>query len=222
MLQGIWDNWAGGANQDAANEAIRTGNPVNMGLLENFYGNKRDAENIVKKEKQDQLKSTYGSALAEVGLMVDWGEDEQSVKSKLFRTRQERAAGQENKRRAQAIQDRTAGFTQQSSLANDGYKAAALQGQLGRDAAQDQYLHSSKTQEARHAFERGENKMDRRHQSELADGSNDLQMQMSIMQSDLAEKRMDYDRETRRMDKRTAAISQLMSGLGSLGGAFSL
>ena len=46
MLQGIWDSWASGANQDAANEALRTGNPVNMGLLENFYGNKEDAENI--------------------------------------------------------------------------------------------------------------------------------------------------------------------------------
>jgi hypothetical protein len=64
--------------------------------------------------------------------------------------------------------------------------------------------------------------MDRRHQQELADNSNDLTLQMSVMQNDLAEKRMDYDRETRRMDKRSAAIAQLMSGLGSLGGAFSL
>jgi hypothetical protein len=45
---------------------------------------------------------------------------------------------------------------------------------------------------------------------------------MQVMQNDLAEKRMDYDRETARMDRRSAAIAQLMSGLGSLGGAFSL
>jgi len=42
------------------------------------------------------------------------------------------------------------------------------------------------------------------------------------MNADLADKRMDYDRETRSMDKRDRMIAQLMSGLGSLGGAFSL
>ena len=211
MLQGIWDSWAGGANQDAADEALRTGNPVNLGLLENFYGNKEDAENIVKKAKQDQLKSTYGTALSEVGLMVDWGEDEQSVKSKLFRRRQERATGQEDKRRAQAKQDAAGVHSNNLAL-----------GQQGIDANAAQYLHSSNQQTARYAHERGENKMERRHQAELADGSNDLQMQMQIMQSDLSDKRMDYDRETRRMDKRSAAIAQLMSGLGSLGGTFAL
>ena len=128
----------------------------------------------------------------------------------------------EEKLRGYNVADRNAGFKQQSVLADAGYKAAALQGQLGRQSAQDQYLHSSKTQEARYAHERSEGRLDRRHQSELADSKDGLQMQMAIMQNDLAEKRMDYDRETARMDKRSAAIAQLMSGLGSLGGAFSL
>ena len=211
MLQGIWDHWAGGANQDAANEAIRTGNPVNMGLLENFYGNKNDAENIVKKAKQDQLKSTYGSALAEVGLMVDWGEDEQSVKSKLFKRRQEREAGQAAKLRSQSLEDGR--IAQTNALAIN---------QQGVDASNNQFAHSERMQSGRLAHADKQNRMDRRHTQELADNSNDLTLQMSVMQNDLSEKRMDYDRETRRMDKRSAAIAQLMSGLGSLGGAFSL
>ncbi len=222
MLQGIWDSWASGANQDAANEALRTGNPVNMGLLENFYGNKKDAENIVKKAKQDQLKSTYGSALAEVGLMVDWGEDEQSVKSKLFKRRQDREAGQVAKLRAERLEDARTAQTNALEIGQQGIDANAAEGRLSRSAAQDQYLHSTNTQNARYAHERSEGRLDRRHQAELADSKDGLQMQMAIMQNDLAEKRMDYDRETARMDKRSAAIAQLMSGLGSLGGAFAV
>ena len=72
------------------------------------------------------------------------------------------------------------------------------------------------------AFNKTESALNRKQERELSDSQNSLQMQMAIMQNDLAEKRMDYDRETRRMDKRSAAIAQLMSGLGSLGGAFSL
>jgi len=70
------------------------------------------------------------------------------------------------------------------------------------------------------AFNRKENDLNRRQERELSDSQNSLQMQMAIMQNDLAEKRMDYDRETRSMDKRDRMIAQLMSGLGSLGSAF--
>ncbi len=84
------------------------------------------------------------------------------------------------------------------------------------------YLHQTNSDNARRAHEASEGKLNRRHQSELADQSNNMQIQMSIMSNDLQEKRMAYDRETRRMDKRSAAIAQLMSGLGSLGGAFAL
>ena len=128
----------------------------------------------------------------------------------------------EEKLRGYNIADRNAGFTQQSKLIDAGYKAAALQGQLGRQAAQDEYLHSSNTQDKRYAQESSEGRLDRRQQVELADSRNSLQMQLALMQNDLAEKRMDYDRETRRMDKRSEAIAQLMSGLGSLGGVFAL
>ena len=68
------------------------------------------------------------------------------------------------------------------------------------------------------AAQRADNKLTR----DLAVLSGDREMAIAQMNSDLADKRMDYDRETRRMDKRSQAIAQLMSGLGSLGGAFSL
>ena len=64
--------------------------------------------------------------------------------------------------------------------------------------------------------------MNRRHDRESQNLSNDMNMQISLMQNDLAEKRMDYDRETRSMNRRDKMIAQLMSGLGSLGGAFAL
>ena len=68
------------------------------------------------------------------------------------------------------------------------------------------------------AAQRADNKLTR----DLAVLSGDRELAIAQINSDLADKRMDYDRETRRMDKRSAAIAQLMSGLGSLGGAFSL
>jgi len=78
-------------------------------------------------------------------------------------------------------------------------------------AQNDRFAHTSE-----------QNALQRRHDMERADKRDALSLQMQVMQNDLAEKRMDYDRETSRMDKRSAAIAQLMSGLGSLGGAFSL
>ena len=222
MLQGIWDSWASGANQDAANEALRTGNPVNMGLLENLYGNKEDAENIVKKAKQDQLNSTYGSALAEVGLMVDWGEDEQSVKSKLFKRRQDREAGQVAKRRAEGLADARTAQTNALEIGQQGIDAAntrfstqlesqRLDNQANRDQQNAQYAHTSKMA-----------RLDRGLERELSQNNTSMQLALGQMNADLADKRMEYDRETARMDKRSAAIAQLMSGLGSLGGAFAL
>ena len=68
------------------------------------------------------------------------------------------------------------------------------------------------------ALARLDNKFDR----ETASADRNLTLRLGQMQSDLADKRLQYDRETRSMDKRDRAIAQLMSGLGSLGGAFTL
>jgi hypothetical protein len=82
----------------------------------------------------------------------------------------------------------------------------------------DAYLDAEKIR----SNDRAEARADRRLTMDLASLSGDREMAIAQMNSDLADKRMDYDRETRRMDKRSAAIAQLMSGLGSLGGAFAL
>ena len=91
---------------------------------------------------------------------------------------------------------------------------------LAQQAAQHNATLTSQQNQFAHTSE--QNSLQRTHDSERADKRDSLNLQMQVMQNDLSEKRMDYDRETRRMDKRTAAIAQLMSGLGSLGGAFSL
>lgn len=107
-------------------------------------------------------------------------------------------------------------------VANQARTDAINENRYTREDTNARFEFTHKADEARRAHTASESRLDRTHQSQLADQSNDLQMQMSLMQNDLSEKRMDYDRETRRMDKRSAAIAQLMSGLGSLGGAFSL
>ena len=73
---------------------------------------------------------------------------------------------------------------------------------------------------ARRSFDKRESALDRKQTQELAILSGDHQMQIAQMNQELADKRMGYDRETRRMDKRDRMIAQLMSGLGQLGSAF--
>lgn len=59
-------------------------------------------------------------------------------------------------------------------------------------------------------------------QRELGMMQNNTTLQLAQMDSDLADKRMAYDRETRRMDRRDKSIATLMAGIGQLGGAFAL
>ena len=65
-------------------------------------------------------------------------------------------------------------------------------------------------------------RIDNRFDRETASADRNLTLRLAQMDREIADKRMDYDRETRRLDKRSEAIAQLMSGLGQLGGAFSL
>jgi hypothetical protein len=113
--------------------------------------------------------------------------------------------------RTNEVSDRTAAYGQQTAVAQMGLDAAAANNLANRQQQSDQFAFTSK-----------ENSLNRQHEMERGDKRDSLNLQMQVMQNDLAEKRMDYDRETRRMDKRSNAIAQLMSGLGSLGGAFSL
>lgn len=114
----------------------------------------------------------------------------------------------------QQVEERRVSKEQRTDLLN--------QQRLSRQDANNRFLYSERMADKRRAHEAQEGKLIRRHESELAENSNNLTMQMSLMQNDLSEKRMDYDRETRRLDKRSEAIAQLMSGLGALGGAFAV
>ena len=88
--------------------------------------------------------------------------------------------------------------------------------------ANNRFATTLKSQQNLHAHTASESAKDRALTRDLDLSSNNMNMQMKFMDMDLADKRMEYDRETRSMDKRDRMIAQLMSGLGQLGGAFAL
>jgi len=65
-------------------------------------------------------------------------------------------------------------------------------------------------------------RLDNKFDRETASADRNLTLQIAQMDSQLADKRLAYDRETRSMDKRDKMIATLMSGIGQLGGAFAL
>jgi len=65
-------------------------------------------------------------------------------------------------------------------------------------------------------------RLDNKFDRENASADRNLTLQIAQMDSQLADKRLAYDRETRSMDKRDRMIATLMSGIGQLGGAFAL
>ena len=211
--------FTGGANREAADEAIREGREVQLGPLEKFFGaTVEDAENIVKKKTQKDLQTRYGPQLAELGLMVDWGESEADVQRKIGTRIQKRADGQVKKKDAQTKQalqiardekDKDRGLTERL----EGNKLTS---------ENNRFNATLKSQQEQYAFEGEQRALDRSLDRQLSNNSTDMQMQIAQMNADLADKRMAYDRETKRMDRRDRAIAQLMSGLGQLGGAFSL
>ena len=209
----IFGHWRGGANQDAADEAIRTGEPVKLGFLEKLYGGTtEDAQNIVNRTQQKTLNDKYAVQFAQLGLTgADWGETEQQVLAKIGQRSQDREAGQVAKARSEKLADNATALSNQLAI-----------GQQGIDAANARFNTQLKSQQNQFAHTASESAKDRALTRDMTNSSNDLAMQMKFMESDLADKRMAYDRETRRMDKRDRMIAQLMSGIGQLGGAFAL
>lgn len=126
----------------------------------------------------------------------------------------------ENLKTAEGI--RKEGYTQTNKTLAAQLKAQSQNNAatLAQQSAQHNTTLTSQQNQFAHTSE--QNALTRRHENERGDKRDALSLQMQVMQNDLAEKRMDYDRETARMDKRSAAIAQLMSGLGSLGGAFAV
>ena len=229
-------NWKGGAIKDAGDEAIREHGSkaldnIDIGLLESGFGATEDhVRNYIKRKQQEALNSSElrnrainaGLTGADGSGGADFDDTTGSYLSKIVK--QEEAKKKQADAQALGIkrEEAKAAQTRALELGQQGIDAAntrfstqlesqRLDNQANRDQQNAQYAHTSE-----------QNALTRRHETERGDKRDALSLQMQVMQNDLAEKRMDYDRETSRMDKRSAAIAQLMSGLGSLGGAFSL
>ena len=230
----ILGNWQGGAIRDAGDEAIRNYgkdalNNIDIGLLESGFGATNDhVRNYIKNKQQGALNDSELRARAiNAGLLgadgsggADFDDTTGSYLSKIVKQekdvkKQDRATARQEKK-----DDEKDALTRTLAINQQGINATAAEGRLSRESAQDQYLHSTKTQNARYAHERGENLMNKRHERELAMLSGDRQMAIAEMQEGLQDRRMDFDRETMRMDKHDFYIAQLMRGLGELAGAF--
>jgi len=128
---------------------------------------------------------------------------------KALEKRKEDAATLKNDEKLAGI--RKEGYTETSKALGAQLASQELTASTALQSQQNQFAHTSK-----------EGALQRRHDMERGDKRDGLSLQMQVMQNDISEKRMDYDRETRSMDKRDRMIATLMSGLGSLGGAFTL
>jgi len=219
----VFGHWRGGANRDAAEEAIRTGEPVKLGFLERLYGGTtEDAQNIVNREQQKALENKYGAQLAELDLMVDWGENEQTLRSKISNRRRKREEGQVAKERSQILEQRSWLADREDTKFANQMEATRLENAANREFQREENRANRQANIDQYTHTSSESAKDRALTRDLTNSSNDLAMQMKFMEADLADKRMEYDRETRRMDKRDRMIAQLMQGLGQLGGAFAL
>jgi len=222
--------WNRGANKVAADTALQNDGQIELTWRQKLHGAKEeDVQNILNRKLQKENDLKYGAAAIEAGLtpfaggsLSNFGESSQkfAARIKAAKTKKE-AAELERLRGIKKEDDATAQtnaleiLSKKNEHSNSQFttqlESQRLDNQANREQQNAQYAHTSE-----------QNALTRRHENERADKRETLSLQMQVMQNDLAEKRMDYDRETARMDKRSQAIAQLMSGLGSLGGAFSL
>ena len=221
----ILGNWQGGAISDAGDEAIRLYGKdaldnIDIGMLESAFGATDDhVRNYIKKKQQGALNSsqlrgraiTAGLTGADGSGGADFGDTQGSYLAKIVQQEKDVKKQDVAETRRVKLEDNATALT----------NATTLKG-MDLEAGRNQFATTLKSQQNQFAHTAEQSALQRAHDSERGDKRDSLNLQMQVMQNDLSEKRMDYDRETRRMDKRTAAIAQLMSGLGSLGGAFSL
>ena len=207
-----------GANREAADYAAQNDGQIQLNPLQRLFGaDEQDVQNILDRRQQKSLTDRYAAAGAQAGLTMpgaDWGESEAAYLGRI----------QQGKKRVQ-IQDEERADERLAKAQAPTNKRLDLQLKESTDAriAGNDLTRAQMTmQDKRLSADKAENRADRRLSMDLASLSGDREMAIAQMNADLADKRMDYDRETRRMDKRSAAIAQLMSGLGSLGGAFAL
>lgn len=233
-------NWESGAVKDAGEEALRRHGgsyssalqDIQIGGLEKGYGANQDnvREYLINKQRNAINNSPQMQALATAsdapiygsGGFANQGESLQAVNARLKNLRDTKLKTEKNEQLAIEKGIRGEGYAESAKTLAATLKAQSQNNAatLAQQSAQHNATLTSQQNQFAHTSE--QNALTRRHENERGDKRDTLSLQMQVMQNDLAEKRMDYDRETRRMDKRSAAIAQLMSGLGSLGGAFSL
>ena len=228
--------WQSGAIDDAAQEAIRNYGPdavnnIKIGLLEKSFGaSTEDVRNRILTIQQRQLNSSpmaarfiaAGGNPFQSGNVADYGDTSGMGLAARTVALENRNKEDEKKRlRQQQKEDNATALSSQLAIGQQGIKAAAAEGDRNRRANLDMYAHTSKENAAVRSHEASESSKDRSLSRDLQNMSGDVQMQMAFIEKDIANKQMAYDRETRRMDKRDAAIAQLTQGLFQLGGAFS-
>lgn len=229
--------WQSGAIDDAAQEAIRNYgsdavNNIKIGLLEKSFGASiEDVRNRILTLQQKQLNSSPmaaryiaagGSPFAS-GNVADYGDTSgMGLAARTVALENKNKKDEKEKLRQQKLEDNRTALSNQLELNNQTIQAQAAEGNRNRQAQADQFAFTSKENNAVRAHEASERAKDRSLDRQLGNMSNDMQMQMAFIEKDIANKRMEYDRETRRLDKRDAAIAQLMQGIGQLGGAFSV
>ena len=208
-----------GANREAADFALQNDGQIQLNPIQRIFGgNEKDVQNILDSRQQKANDRAYGAAAIEAGLspykggsLSNYGETAQGFAARIKKAKTDKLETERQRLRTEAGQDNA------TALAN----ATTLKG-MDLQAGRDQFNTTLKSQQNQFAHTSEMARLDRGLERELSSNNQEMQMALGQMNADLADKRMDYDRETRRMDKRTAAIAQLMSGLGSLGGAFSL
>ena len=228
--------WQSGAIDDAAQEAIRNYgsdavNNIKIGLLEKSFGaSTEDVRNRILTLQQKQLNSSpmaaryiaAGGNPFSSGNVADYGDTSgMGLAARTIALENKNKETERQRLRKQELEDNATALKSQLAIGQQGIDAAAAEGERNRQANLDMYAHTSKENNAVRSHESSERAKDRSLDRQLGNMSNDMQMQMAFIEKDIANKRMEYDRETRRMDKRDAAIAQLMQGLGQLGGAFS-
>ena len=231
-------NWRGGAVKEAAQKAIRNYgkqalNNINIGPLESLWGANPDlVANRIKSLQQQaindnpQLQALGIQAglpiFGQSGGMANYGETAAGFQARAKKAIDAKTESDRQRLRQEGIdaEGRQQGYRMEE--VNAGIRAQADRFAAELQSQTNQYAHTSSEAQKERMFARRENDLNRRHTAELADSKDNLQMQIALMQSDLADKRMAYDRETQRLDRRDRYIAQLMQGLGQLGGAFSL
>ena len=213
-----------GANREAADYARQNDGRIELNPIQRLFGaDEQDVQNILDTEQRKALNQELGGAAALAGRSGALnGETRTQMQGRIAAGQRQMKAAEEAKQRGYRKQDAATALTQATTLKGMDLQAGRDQFNSQLSSQNARHAFDSSETSKRYAFERKENQLMRQQERELSDSRSDLQMQMALMNEGLQEKQMEYDRETRSMDKRDRMIAQLLSGLGSLGGAFSL